>query len=154
MIGVGGTITVIAQALGHGGRFGTLEPHFLCGKLYNSTLAHMAIIGTKGGINKYPHHKQVLFTFLDVARITIFNRRNWNCDRAIAREVVLPRDGDDGDEGNEENSEGDEDEGEKEGAWGPSTRGNLWWGQPNTTTLTSITTPKPFFEMEGSSSTL
>ena len=39
MIGVGGTITAIAQALNHGGKFGTLEPHFLGGHLDIATLA-------------------------------------------------------------------------------------------------------------------
>ena len=75
----------------------------------------MTIIDTKGGINKYPHHKQVLFTFADEAQTTISNKRNWNCDRITVREVVLPWEGDKDDEGNEEGSEDDNDEGEEEG---------------------------------------
>jgi len=63
VIGLGGTITAMAQALGHSGKFSTLEPHLSCGILDIATLAHMTIIDTKGGINKHPHHKQVLFTF-------------------------------------------------------------------------------------------
>ena len=54
----------------------------------------MTIFHTTGGINKYPHHKQVLVTFPNVARATIFNKRNLNCDRVIIWVVVLPRDGD------------------------------------------------------------
>jgi len=53
VIGVWGTITMIAQALGHGGKFDSLEPHFLRGSLDIATLARMTIIDTKGGINKY-----------------------------------------------------------------------------------------------------
>ena len=91
VIGVRGTITMIAQALGHEGKFGNLKPHFLGESLDMATLAYMTIIDTKGGINKYPHHKQILFTFPEVTCTTISNKRNWNCVRVIVREVVMPR---------------------------------------------------------------
>ena len=75
----------------------------------------MTIIDTKDGINKYPHHKQIPFTFSNVAYTTITNRRNWNYDKVIVREVVFPREGDDGDDENEEHSGDNEEEGENEG---------------------------------------
>ena len=66
----------IAQALGYGGNFHTLEPNFLDGFLDIATLAHMSILNTRGGTIKYPHHKQILFTFPTVARTTIADKRN------------------------------------------------------------------------------
>jgi len=54
-----------------------------------ATIAHMTISGTKGDINKYPHYKQILFTFVEVADIAISNKQNWNYDRVIVREVVM-----------------------------------------------------------------
>ena len=83
---MGGTITVIAQALGHERKFGSLEPQFLGGSLNIAILAHATIIDTKGRINKHHHHKQSLFTFSEVARTTISNKRNWNYDRVTVRE--------------------------------------------------------------------
>ena len=56
VIGVGGTIKVIVQALDHGEKFGTLEPYFLGSSLDIVTLTHMSILDIKGGTNKYPHH--------------------------------------------------------------------------------------------------
>lgn len=108
VIGVHGTIMTIVQAFGHGGKFDTLESHFLASSLDIATLAHMSLFDIKGGINKYSHHKQILFSFPAVARITISNKQNWNCDRAIIREVVLQREGDGGKEGKEEHDEDDE----------------------------------------------
>ena len=70
----------------------------------------MTIINIKGGINKYAHHKQALFTFPNVARTTISNKQNWNCDRVIVREVVMSCERDEGEEG----SEDDDNEGEEE----------------------------------------
>ena len=81
-----------------------------------ATLAHMSILDTRGGAIKYPHHKQTLFTFPEVARTAIANKKNWNCDRVVIRERVLPpeqegeaqdeeeefEEGDEGDEGDEE----------------------------------------------------
>lgn len=95
--------------------FSTFEPHFLDGNLVIATLAHMTIFHTKCGIKKYPHDKQVLFTFPNVAWTTIFNKRNWNCDTVIVWEVVLPRNVDEGNEENEEISEDGEGKGEEEG---------------------------------------
>jgi len=57
VIGVGGTITISAQALGHRGKLSSLEPRLLDGNLDIATLAHMTIIGIKGDISKYPRHK-------------------------------------------------------------------------------------------------
>ena len=67
VIGAGGTVTAIIQALGHEGKFGSLKPRFLGGSLDITTLTHMTIIDTKRGTNKYSRHKQFLFTFLEVA---------------------------------------------------------------------------------------
>ena len=72
------------------------------------TLAHITIIDTKDGINKYPYHKQILFTFPEITRTTISNKRNSNCDNVIVREVVMPHEG-------EERSEDDDKEGEDMG---------------------------------------
>ena len=63
-----------------------------------ATLVPMTSIDTKGDTNKYPHHKQVLFTFSDGAKTTISNKQNWNYDRVTVKEVVMPREGDEGDE--------------------------------------------------------
>ena len=108
VIGVGGTITVIAQALGHEGKFGSLEPHFVGGGLDIATLAHITIIDTKAGINKYPYHIQLLFTLPEVTRTTISNKRNWNYDHMIVREVAMPRKGDEAGEEGEEGTEDDD----------------------------------------------
>ena len=61
-IGVEGTSTAIAKLQTM--KFAIPKPHLLGGVI--ATLANMTIIDTKGGINKYPLHKQMLFTFLDV----------------------------------------------------------------------------------------
>lgn len=45
----------------------------------------MTMTDTKDGINKCPHHKQVLFTFSDVG--------DWNCNSLIVCDVSLPREG-------------------------------------------------------------
>jgi len=116
VIRVRGTITAIAQALGHWGKLGSPASHFLGGSLDIATLAHMTIINTKGGINKYPYHKQIFF-------ITISNKRKWNCDCTIVREVVMPCEGDEGgqegdkgrEEGEDDSENDDDDEGEEVG---------------------------------------
>lgn len=95
-----------------GENFDTLEPHFLGDSLDIATLAHMSILDTDGGTDKYPHYRQILFAFPMAGRTIIANKRNWNCDRVIVREVVLPRDSD---EGEEEQGEYDDDgEGERQ----------------------------------------
>jgi len=101
--------------LGDGEKFGSLDPHFLGRHLDIATPTHMTVIDTEGGINKYPHHKQVLSTFSDVDRTTISNKRNWNCNQVIVREVLMPCDGVEDKEGNEEGSEDNDNEGEEEG---------------------------------------
>ena len=73
VIGMGGYDHCDSPSFGAWGKFGSLKPHFLGGSLDIATLAHMTIIDTKGGINKYPHHKQVLFTFPEATRTTISN---------------------------------------------------------------------------------
>jgi len=88
VIGVEGTMIAIVQVLGYGEKFGTLDPYFLGGNFDIATLAHLTISDTKGSINNYPHQKQVLFTFSNVARTTIANKRNWNCDTMTIREAV------------------------------------------------------------------
>ena len=81
-LGIGCTITAISQVLNHGGKPGPLEPHFLCGSLNIAILGHMNIIDSKGGTYKYPHHKQILFNFLNLSCTTIDNKSNWFCDGA------------------------------------------------------------------------
>jgi len=119
VISVTATITAIAESLGHSSKFHTLESYFLGGVLDIATLAHMSILDTRGGTIRYPHHKETLFTFPAVTRTAIANKRNWNCDRVIIRERILPpeqgeeaqdeeeefEEGDEGDEGNEEAQE-------------------------------------------------
>jgi len=90
LISVGAIITTIAESLGHSGKIHTPELHFLGRSVDISTLAHMSILDTRGGTIKYPHHKQILFTFPVVARTTIANKKNWNCDRVVIRERVWP----------------------------------------------------------------
>ena len=82
----------------------------------------MSILDIRGGIIRYPHHKETLFTFPAVTRTAIANKRNWNCDRVIIRERILPseqeeeaqdeeeefEEGDEGDEGDEGNEEAQE----------------------------------------------
>lgn len=41
---IGGTVTAIAQALGHGDKFISLEPYFLRGHLDISTIHHKFVI--------------------------------------------------------------------------------------------------------------
>jgi len=106
MIGVGGTITTIAQALGHGGKFSIRKPHFLGGNVDTAILIHMTITNTEGSINKYPHHKQILFTFLVVARTTIANKRNQNCDKGDNKNEE--HGGDDGVKGEEKSQDAQE----------------------------------------------
>lgn len=77
--------TITATALGYGSRLSSLEPYFDLG-----TLHHMHIIDTRGATIRYPHHKQILFTFPDLQRTTISNKRNWNCDQVINRVPVIP----------------------------------------------------------------
>jgi len=72
----GDTITTIAQALGHGGKFGTVEPPIVGGSLNIATLACMSIVDTKARTSKYPHHKQIIFAFFVVAQTTMFSKRN------------------------------------------------------------------------------
>jgi len=119
VISVGATITAIAESLGHNNKFHSLESHFLGGVLDIASLAHMSILDTRGGTIRYPHHKETLFTFPAVTRTAIANKRNWNCDRVIIRERVLPPEqeeeaqeeegefdkGDEGHEGNEKAQE-------------------------------------------------
>jgi len=119
VISVGATIIAIAESVGHNNKFHSLELQFLGGVLDIATLAHMSILDTRGGTIRYPHHKETLFTFPAVAQTAIANKRNWNCDRVIIRERVLPPEqeeeaqeeegefdeGDEGDEGNEEAQE-------------------------------------------------
>ena len=50
--GARGTITRIAQALGHSGKFSTLKPHCLGGSLNVATLTHIRKLDTKGGTIK------------------------------------------------------------------------------------------------------
>jgi len=57
VIGIGGTITTIIEALGHSEKFSSVEPHFLGGSLDIATLTNMCILDTKGGTIKYPLHK-------------------------------------------------------------------------------------------------
>ena len=89
VISVGATITAIAESLGHSGKFHTLKPHFW-GIPQHCPLAYMSILDNRDGTIKYPHHKQILFTFPTVARTTIVNKKNWNCDWVVIRERVLP----------------------------------------------------------------
>ena len=76
VISVGATITAIAESLGHNSKFRTLESHFLGGVLDIAILPHISVLGTQGGTIKYPHHKQILFTFPTVARSAIANKGN------------------------------------------------------------------------------
>jgi len=117
-------VTAIAKALGYWGKFGSLEAQLLSESLDIATLTHMTIIDTKGDINKYPHYKQVLFTFLDVAYTTILNKQNWNCDWVIVREVVIPHEGDEHELGDEEDSKDDDMRVKKKGKR-PNNIGNL-----------------------------
>jgi len=116
----------------------------------------MSILDIQGGTIKYPHHKQILFTFPAVARTAIANKRNWNYDRVVIRDRVLPpeREEEEAQDEGEEFDEGDEgDEGdvgdEEEQDTTPS-------GDPF-----NVPPPPPFpqsqlsthFDMGGSSST-
>jgi len=85
VISVGVTITAIAESMGHSSKFHTLESHFLGGFLDIITLAHMSILDTRGGTIKYPHHKQILFTFPALTRTATTNKKTWNCDRVVIR---------------------------------------------------------------------
>ena len=127
VISVGASITAIAKSLGHNNKFYSLESHFLRGVLDIAILANMSILDTRGGTIKYPQHKQTLFTFPAVARTAIANKRNWNCDRVIIRERVLPPEQEDAQEEEEESEEGEEGDEENEGdeeAQAPPPSGN------------------------------
>ena len=109
---MGGTITAITQALGHGGEFGTLEPYLLGRNLDIATLAYKTIIDTVGDINKLPHHKQVLFTFPNVPEPSFLTKEIRIVKESLLRSGVAIR-GDEGGEGNEESSDDHEGEGEE-----------------------------------------
>ena len=112
VISVGATIIAITESLGHNSKFHTLESHFFGGALDIATLAHMPILDTQGGTIKYPHHKQILFTFPAVPRTAIANKRNWNCDRVVIGERVLPLEHEEEEAQDEEEEFDEEDEGD------------------------------------------
>jgi len=91
VLSIRGTVIAIAIALGYGDRLSHLKLNFLGGHLDVSTLHHMHIIDTRGDTIRYPHDKQILFTLPNVERTTVTNKRNWNYDRVVIRETVLPR---------------------------------------------------------------
>jgi len=64
VIGVGATITAIAESLGHSGKFHTLEPHFLGGSLDIAALAYMSILDTRRGSITYPTISKSCLLFL------------------------------------------------------------------------------------------
>jgi len=85
----------------------------LGGVLDIATLTHMSILDTRGGTIKYPHYKQILFTFPAVARTAIANKRNWNCDRIVIRKWVLPLEHEEEEAQDEEEEFDEEDEGDE-----------------------------------------
>jgi len=147
VISAGATITAIAESLGHNGKFHTLEPHFLGGFLDIATLAHMSIIDTWGGTIKYPHHKQILFTFPTMACTVIANKKTWNCDRVVIRERVFPPEREEQDEAEDEEEEfskGDEEDEGYEGDVGDEKgKDTLSFDGPS-----SVPPPPPFTQSQ------
>ena len=82
----------------------------------------MHIIDTRCETIRYLHYKTILFTIPNVERITVANKRNWNCHRHIIQVIVLPREEQlaadedveyDEDGGNDDDEGGDDDDEEK-----------------------------------------
>jgi len=97
-----------------------------------------------------------LFTFPAVARTAIANKRNWNCDRIVIRERVLPLEH----EEEEAHDEGEEFDEEDEGDEG-DVRDEQEQDTPLSGDPSNVLPPPPFpqsqpsthFDMGGSSST-